>query len=161
MITTVLCIFGIPLGLATLVLVPIARHQWRKTMDEVLRTMDYSTVEKRVKATRANQTWFIAHLAGWSLALLASIPTRMFTNLAGGWILFIMIHGFSLYLYHVRWNPYMLQRKRKLDAEDAVYDGDYALDPTKQYTVNQEGELVEVVQSELSPQQKKLNQAGD
>ncbi|MEO0596235.1 MAG: hypothetical protein AAF126_09015, partial [Chloroflexota bacterium] len=67
-------------------------------------------------------------------------------NLSGGWVLFIMIHGLSLYLYHVRWNPNTLQRKQKLDAEDAVYEGDYRLDPTMQYGVNDEGELVPLVE---------------
>ncbi|MEO1164073.1 MAG: hypothetical protein AAFV98_09840 [Chloroflexota bacterium] len=146
MITTVLCIFGIPLFLATLAIAPIARWQWKKTMDAVLRTMDYTEVEKRVKDARANDTWFIAHVGIWGMVLLASLTTRALVTLSGGWVLFIMIHGLSLYLYHVRWNPNTLQRKQKLDAEDAVYEGDYRLDPTMKYGVNDEGELVPLVE---------------
>ncbi|MEL6403146.1 MAG: hypothetical protein AAFR81_02175 [Chloroflexota bacterium] len=55
-----------------------------------------------------------------------------------------MPHLFALYLYHVRWNPRTLARKKKLDEEAEYYAGNYDLNPDTQYGVNDEGELVEL-----------------
>jgi hypothetical protein len=84
----------------------------------------------------------------WALGLLGGFISNNPDFLAFFWVWTFVpfaIHLLALMLYTIRWNPNTLARKRKIDAASVSYAGDYRLDADKQYTVGDDGELVEVL----------------
>jgi hypothetical protein len=147
-------VFLLPLLIATVVLSGQARWAWARTMDKILRGMDIDTVKKRVGQAENHRTLAKRHATGIAALLFFTnimsylLPFSEWETLTGFTFLWayliLMPHLLGLYLYHVRWNPRTLERKRKIDAEDVVYEGDYSLNADAQYAINEEGELIEL-----------------
>lgn len=166
-----LLILILPLLVTTLILAGQARWAWLRTIDKVLRGMKVDEVEARVQKAEKHRQWAWQHGIIFVVSLIPTLvmslfySPRVFTWL--GWMQFAVFvwgymllvpHLLALYLYHVRWNPNTLQRKKKLDAEEVSYDGNYALKPDAQYGVNEEGELVELLHAEEAQPQSMHNQ---
>lgn len=150
----------LPLLITTLILLAQARWGWMRTMDKILRGMQLDEVKKRVDRAGWHRTLAKRHAVGVATVFLiglllayllpysdyASIPSF---SLLWAYI-FLIPHLIALYLYHVRWNPLTLERKRKLDAEDVVYEGDFSLKRNAQYGIDEEGELIELAAAEAA-----------
>lgn len=158
---TLLLVMGVPFLITTFILAIHAQWRWRQTVDKILRGMNVKDVQMRVEKTVKHRQWARYHAFAVSFAIISWViitalfpPTRnnfthnLFDDLsiyATLWVYGLFIpHMLALLLYHIRWNPKTLQRKQKLDAKDAVYKGDYDLDPDARYGVNDEGELIQL-----------------
>jgi hypothetical protein len=150
----------LPLGITTLLLAAHARWAWLRTEDKILRGMKLDEVLRRAEFAKTHR------LLGGIHSLFA-IPALLITLVLGAfWIypndfsgavalgMFAWIYGLyiphilAIYLYHLRWNPKTVARKRKLDDEDYQYQGDYRLRDGMQYRLGEDGELVEVEEEE-------------
>lgn len=161
-----------PLLITTLILGLHARWAWMRTMDKILDGMKLDDVRQRVEKAEWHRNWAKKHAIALAIGLAITALTYMIAanNVGDNQVLsfltigsFIWIYGLfiphllALYLYHVRWNPKTIVRKQKLDAENAIYEGNYDLDPNAQYGVNEEGELVNL--AELEDEQGQYMQA--
>lgn len=154
MIITAFIVFVLPLLITTLLLAGQARWAWSRTMNKILRGMDIEEVQKRVRQAQNHRTLAKRHAVGvatlffFSLLMNYLLPRSDWRDLPQFifiWSYVALIpHILGLYLYHIRWNPRTLERKRKIDAEDVVYEGDFSLDADAQYAINDEGELIEL-----------------
>jgi hypothetical protein len=150
----------LPLAITTLLLAVQARWAWLRTQDKILRGMKLDEVIKRAQTAK----W---HRLAAGIHSLVAIPAMIFVftrllftgnSLLGQdmstsglifWLyVFYLPHLLALYLYHLRWNPQTVARKQKLDAEDFHYEGDYRLKEGVQYRLGEDGELIEVEESE-------------
>lgn len=166
-----LIFMSVPLLVTTGLLAIHAYVSWRQTMDKILRGMKVKEVRERVEVAAKHRKWARYHAIALSIGVVAvivysavfppsygdfyrpffddfSLPVILWT-----YCLFFP-HMLGLLLYHIRWNPNTLARKQKLDAEDAIYEGNFELDADKQYGVNEEGELIELaMQDDLQQMQ--------
>lgn len=142
--------------------------RWRMTVDKILRGMKIKEVRQRVEKAAGYRKWAKYHAIAIAIASFVTVVYGMIFPPSYGdfyrpffddfglpmilWTYCLFFpHMLGLLLYHIRWNPQTLQRKQKLDAEDAIYDGNFELDADKQYGVNEEGELIELaMQDEAS-----------
>jgi hypothetical protein len=158
MLISAFMVFVLPLLITTIILAGQARWAWMRTIDNILRGMKLDEVQKRVKQAQGHRTIAKRHAVGVATVLLFGmimaylLPYGDWAELPGFvliWTYVLLIpHLLALYLYHLRWNPGTLERKRKLDAEDVVYEGDYSLKADVQYGINEEGELIELAAAE-------------
>jgi len=141
----ILWIFGLILPLlgTTYFLAKQARKNLREDMERLLHEMNVAEVESKVRWAQRHTVIFGLN-AGASLIffLLAedALPKMI-------WLYALSIHALSLYLYHVRWNPGTLERKRKMDLATLQTSDEVAFDPDAQYTISEEGELLRIESS--------------
>ncbi len=158
-----------PLLIVTGLLAIEAHFSWRRTMDRILRGMKDKEVQQRVENAVKHRQWAKYHAIALVIGIVATIisgflfpPSRgdfyrpLFDD-TGIWMIFwgyglFTPHMLALLIYHIRWNPKTLQRKQKLDAEDALYEGNYELDPDARYGVNEEGELIQLAMQDEAQQ---------
>ena len=170
MLFDMLLFMATPLLIATGLLAIGAHLSWRQTMDRILRGMKDKEVQRRVEDAAKHRKWAKYHAIVIATGILTSMVFTIFGNdvlrsaydplayypgymFIWGYGLFIP-HMLALLLYHIRWNPKTLQRKQKLDAQDAIYEGNYDLDPDARYRVNDEGELIQLaMQDEVQQMQ--------
>lgn len=153
-------VFALPLLLTSLILAVQARRAWAHTVDKLLQGMPIDEVKERVRKTAEHRNIAKRHAVGvatvftFGLIMSYMLPYSDWTILPGLvaiWTYTLLIpHLLALYLYHLRWNPSTLDRKRKLDAEEAVYEGDFSLKPDVQYGIDEEGELIELAAIEAT-----------
>ena len=155
----------LPLLITTVLLAAQARWAWSRTRDKVLRGMQLEEVQKRLEQGKKHRNFAKGHaitvgtLLMFGLILSVLLPYSDWTEVPGflwAWIYVLLIpHLLGLYLYHVRWNAMSLDRKRKLDEEDTMYEGDFSLKSDVRYGVNDEGELIELAALEAEERQEK------
>lgn len=158
---SMLFVMMIPMLIATGILALHAQWRWRKTMDNILRGMKTKEVQGRVEKAVQHRKWARYHAMLVAIAVVLTIVSMLLFPPSRGnfyrplfddfsiwlilWVFGLFVpHMLALLLYHIRWNPKTFQRKQKLDAEDAVYEGNYDLDPDARYAVNDEGELIQL-----------------
>lgn len=169
---SMLFVMAIPMLIATGFLAIHAQWRWRKTMDKILRGMKIKEVQGRVEKAVLHRKWARYHAIAMAVAVMITTVSMFVSPLGRGnfyrplfddfsiWMIFwfyglFVPHMLALLLYHIRWNPKTFQRKQKLDAEDAVYEGNYDLDPGARYAVNDEGELIQLaMEDEMQKMQK-------
>ncbi|MCA9912572.1 MAG: hypothetical protein KC496_04470 [Anaerolineae bacterium] len=132
------CGLILPLLLTTYVLAKRARQQLQGDLERLLHEMNFAEVEDKVRWAQRHTVIFGGNAAASLLFFLLSEDTLPKVL----WLYALGIHGLALYLYHVRWNPGTLERKRKIDLADLQATEDIAFDPDATYTISEEGELI-------------------
>lgn len=153
-----------PLLITTLILAVHARWSWMRTMDKILDGMKLDSVRQRVEKADWHRQFARYHAFAVAIMVVITMILTYLENASINYVsgyqwlgimpiwMFVWVYGLfvphllALYVYHVRWNPKTILRKQKLDAENEVYQGNYRLDPDAQYTVNDEGELINLAE---------------
>lgn len=131
----------LPVLVVTWILSIPAKQRLKADMERLLREMDFDEVERRVQWVSRHAAMFGGHLLIFMLAywLLDDMGIRLV------WMYGLLIHALSLWLYHTRWNVHTLERKRKIDMDTLLdTESTLAFDPSAQYQLGADGELVRV-----------------
>jgi len=134
-----------------------ARRRWHKTVEQLLESMDFEKVRKRVEWAPRHARILRGHVSLWAVALVLAMllgPTLL--ALLFLWTFVISAHSLGYLLYRIRWNPETLKRKQKLDAQQTAIAGDFSLDPNAQYRIGDDGELELLQEHEMDEAQLRL-----
>ncbi len=135
-----ICGLILPLLATTYVLAKQARKSLRDDLERLLHEMNFAEVESKVRWAQRHTVIFGLNAGASLIFYLLSDDTlpKMI------WLYALSIHALALYLYHVRWNPGTLERKRKIDLATLQADDVLAFDPDAEYTISDDGELLRV-----------------
>lgn len=138
----------VPPAIATYWLAKRKRREFLAEMDSVLGALDHADVQRRVQRANFHNMLFAIHLVSLVLFLIIRGDALPVWRIL--WIYVVLVHLLELYLYHVRWNPTTLARKRKLD--DAKTGRSLAqlhntFDADAHYSVGADGELIRMTQT--------------
>lgn len=138
MVALWICGLILPLLGTTVYLARDARLRLREDLERLLHEMNYDEVAQKVVWAQRHTVFFGMNAAASLVFFLVSDETLALMV----WLYGLVIHALALYLYHVRWNPGTLERKRKIDLAVVQAGNALALDPDATYTLSDDGELL-------------------